>query len=138
MKRVSLKELIKIRPDKSNLFLIIDSSFKRDRDSAFIILEDIYHEMVKADHKDIIEEISEDNYFQLREFRQGIDLEETDLRFVAGHIIDNQAIIDSRTVINYQISDLIEILLDNNYDRIFIQDYDNKNLLKEIYYKQEK
>ena len=138
MKRVSLKELIKIRLDKSNLFLIIDSSFKRDRDSAFIILEDIYHEMVKADHKDIIEEISEDNYFQLREFRQGIDLGETDLRFVAGHIIDNQAIIDSRTVINYQISDLIEILLDNNYDRIFIQDYDNKNLLKEIYYKQEK
>lgn len=134
LKRVSLKELINTKPDKSNLLLIIDSSFKRDRDSAFIILEDNYYEMNKADHKDIIEEISEDNYFQLRELRQGIDLEETDLKFVTGHILDNQVIIDSRTIINYQIVDILEILLDNNFNRIFIQNYDNKNLLKEIYY----
>ena len=133
MKRITLKELSKSKPDKSSLFLIINSSFKRDRDSAFIILEDNYYEMVNADHKDIIEEISEDNYYQLREFRQGIDLEETDLRFVAGHILNNQAIIDSRTIMNYQISDIMEILLDNNFNRIFIQDIDNKNLLKEIY-----
>ena len=52
---------------------------------------------------------------------------------MAGHIIDNQAIIDSRTIINYRISDLIEILLDNDYRRIFIQDVNNKNLIKEIY-----
>lgn len=133
MKKITLRELTKSKSDKSNLFLIIESSYKRDRDSAFIVLEDSYHEMAKVDHRDIIGEISEDNYYQLREFRQGIDIEETGLRFVAGHIIDNQAIIDSRTIINYRISDLIEILLDNDYRRIFIQDVNNKNLIKEIY-----
>ena len=132
MKKIRLKELIDSKSDKSNLFLIIESSYKRDRDSAFIVLEDTYHEMAKADHRDIIEEISEDNYYQLREFRHGIDLEETGLKFVAGHIIGNQAIIDSRTIMNYGISDLIEILLDNNFERIFIQNVDNKNLIKEI------
>ena len=132
MKRISLRELVKTRPDKSSLFLIIDSSFKRDRDSAFIILEDNYYEM-NEDHRDIIKEISKDNYFQLREFRQGINTEESDLRFVAGHIIGNQAIIDLRTVMNYQISDVIEILLSNSYERIFLQDFDNKNLLKEVF-----
>ena len=132
MKRISLRELVKTRPDKSSLFLIIDSSFKRDRDSAFIILEDNYYEM-NEDHRDIIKEISKDNYFQLREFRQGINTEETNLKFVAGHIIGNQAIIDLRTVMNYQISDVIEILLSNSYERIFLQDFDNKNLLKEVF-----
>lgn len=145
MKKIKLKELINNKSDKSNLFLIIESSFKRDRDSAFIILDDNYYEMDKADHRDIIEEISEDNYFQLRELRQGridkeeleikfgIDKEELEIKFVAGHTIDSQAIIDLRTMINYQISDVIEILLGNNYNRIFVQNIDNKNLLREIY-----
>lgn len=139
MKKIKLKELINNKSDKSNLFLIIESSFKRDRDSAFVILEDSYYEMNKADHRDIIEEISEDNYFQLRELRQGrIDKEELEIKFVAGHIIDSQAIIDLMTMINYQISDVIEILMDNFYNRIFIQNIDNKNLLKEIYNLKEK
>ena len=132
MKRISLKELAKTKSDESNLFLIINSSFKRDRDLAFIILEDNYYEM-NEDHRDIIKEISKDNYFQLREFRRGINTEESDLRFVAGHLIGNQAIIDLRTVMNYQISDVIEILLSNSYKRIFLQDFDNKNLLKEVF-----
>lgn len=133
MKKVRLKELSRVKLKRGDIIEILDS-FKDERDSVFIILGDVFYEKVLADHKDIIIDISKNlnDYHNNMEQRKG-HITNKDSKFVAGHIIDDIAIFDLMTIKGYAVAEIIEILLNNGFSKIFSQAVNNKHLIKYLW-----
>ncbi len=128
----TLKELPDIEDDVNDTVEIENGYVEKGRDKAFVYYDgEVYTGIT---HTSIISNLSIDKktYMEIMSLRTvgfGKKSIDSDIKFAAGHIIGNIAVIEKDTMNNVDMQEIISKL---NYDKVYIAETFNSNSIKRI------
>lgn len=111
--------------------VLFEKSLKEARKDAFLIVEnEIFY---GKDHSLISEQLGNLNLKDLRKARFFENDFNENVKFAAGHVLKDMAVLDLITIFNYSVSDAVNLLWREGFNGIFLQSVKNKKILEKVW-----